>query len=292
MQNSIRPKLPVSVSERRGFTLIELLVVITIIAILAAMLLPVLNKAKERARAVQCMSNTKQMAYAWTLYATDYREKLVDGAWVGGLMDWTGGADNINTSILLDPTQSKLAPYLKSVGVFKCASDIFAGPNGPRVRSYTLSGTVGGSTPMPGIPGYYPGTPSRYYFTSSGMKIQRMSDLLRPGPANTWLFVDEHPDSISDAIFVFRPGAQPGNYVWQDLPASSHNGACGFSYADGHSEIHKWLDGRTKQIVKKQRKWWETTPGTFPVGPNQPSPSYPAASMDYAWMNERMPYME
>jgi len=274
-------------TQRRGFTLIELLVVIAIIAILAALLLPVLAKAKEKGRGIACLSNTKQLAIAWIMYSSDNKEKFVNDKWVDGTY-LTWGADKINTdsSVLLNPEKSYFADYLKSVGVFKCPSDTMSALNGPRIRSYSMNAALQGVglSPSPS-----PQMPLGRIYPTKGAKT--MSDLRWPGPVNTWLIVDEHPDSINDGVFQFNAGYPKTSYQWRDLPASYHNKACGFSFADGHSEIKKWQISHgsekpsagtipsTVLPVKRVTKWWSPV-GNYIVK-NSP---------DYEWMNERMPY--
>jgi prepilin-type N-terminal cleavage/methylation domain-containing protein/prepilin-type processing-associated H-X9-DG protein len=262
----------------RGFTLIELLVVIAIIAILAAMLLPALSKAKSKAHGISCMSNTRQLTLGWILFATDNNDRLMKDKPVGGGMDWTSNPDNTNATLLVDPEQSQMANYVKSYLVWKCPADVYIHPNNPgrRVRSIAVNAAVLGinlTLPSPGS--HFP--QGRNYFTAS-----TMSHLNSPGPANIWVTVDEHPDSINDAVFHPLPGIRPGDEAWRDLPSSYHNGACGFSFADGHSEIKKWLEPSTKLQVQMKKKWWQPSgdSGVYAV----------RGSKDYAWMNERLPY--
>ncbi len=264
--------LPRKPSRLTGFTLIELLVVIAIIAILAALLLPALAKAKQKGQGIVCLSNTRQVALAWIMYVTDNNDLFMKGAPVAGGMSWPGGPDNTNVQLLVDPAQSPLAPYLKSPGVWKCPADNY----GNRVRSLSVNAVLVGSkltaAPSPNYP-----VPRAYV---NDPPCKRMSQLDVPGPAMVFVSLDEHPDSINDSIFHFIPGLPPSSATWRDLPASYHNGACGFSFADGHSEIHKWVDPRTKLPVKMQDKWWV-----------QPGQNYPVPqSRDYLWVNERMPY--
>ena len=257
-----------------AFTLIELLVVIAIIAILAAMLLPALTKAKQKAHGIYCMNNTRQVTVGWILYTSDHEDSLMRAQPVKGGMDWTLNSENTNAALLIDPAQSPLAAYVKSSAVWKCPADVFLSPAGARVRSLSMNAVVVGSKVKIGPEPNYP--LGRKYLEQP----TKITQLNRPGPANVFVAVDEHPDSINDSIFHVVPGNPPVSYVWRDLPASYHNGACGFSYADAHSEIKKWRDPRTKQPVLMKLKPWTTPNADYPV----------PKSEDVAWISERMPW--
>jgi prepilin-type N-terminal cleavage/methylation domain-containing protein/prepilin-type processing-associated H-X9-DG protein len=278
MRTHSRAALPIPGRKVLGFTLIELLVVIAIIAILAAMLLPALSRAKQKTQGIYCMNNTRQLALAWLMYSDDHNGVLVENhhggdargganpnSWVAGWLDWLNTTDNTNTLFLTDPRWAKLSPYSKaSFTLYKCPADNYkSGANpGPRVRSISMNASMGDGNKS-GFGGW---SPTFFY-------AKKLVEIIRPPPAMAWVFVDEHPDSINDACFFVNPWLAQNAYRWTDLAASYHNGACGFSFADGHAEIKKWRDPQTRYPVRM---------ADFP-GLNDPN------SVDFAWIAERTP---
>jgi prepilin-type N-terminal cleavage/methylation domain-containing protein/prepilin-type processing-associated H-X9-DG protein len=236
---------------RAAFTLVELLVVIAIIAVLAALLFPALSKTKAKAEGIYCVNNTHQLAIAWTLYADDHNGRLAYNLggnalqrttaprtnlnWVNNILDWETNPDNTNVATIKD---AALGPYPQSTDIYRCPSDHVlsqgqrdAGWN-YRIRSYSMNAMVGDAGEI--------STGGTNQNNPDYVQFFRLTDIRQP--TRIFVFLDEHPDSINDGYFV----NQARVWKWLDLPASYHNGATSFAFADGHSDMHRWLHPETK----------------------------------------------
>lgn len=245
-----------------GFTLIELLVVIAVIAILAALLLPVLAKAKLKAQGVQCMNNHRQLCLAWRMYSDDNGDQLLYASgdwpytahdpdvWISGWMNFDPN-NRSNWDVAQDIEQSPLWSYCgHSAAIWKCPADnsslIVNGEVKPRVRSMSMNLWLGG---FKGTDYGLSGDPDPFARGGGSWRVYlKMGEMINPGPTEVFVFLDMREDSID--VGNFAPDMrgwpnQPDLYGFYDLPGYYHHLACGFSFADGHSEIHRWRDSRT-----------------------------------------------
>ena len=241
-----------------AFTLVELLVVVLVLAFLLPLLALGLTRTDPASKSLQCLYNTRQLEVAWQMYAHDCHDKIIpvlQGAeaqggtgdptlgsgWVAGWLDWSLSSDNTNTAFLTNPKYARIAAYLLgTTNLFKCPADKYLSPMqqtvrwGQRARSYAANLTIG-----PGNAKYGP-------WDTFYPQITKTSDFVFPSPAETFVYLDEHPDSINDPGFY-----PPRQTALVDFPATFHNDGASFSFADGHAELHKWTGCMTRPTARQ-----------------------------------------
>lgn len=247
------PRQPLST----GFTLLELLVVVAVIVIVASLLLSSLISSGAKGQAIQCLNNLRQIQLAWLAYADDNNDKLVSHGfeyeawpstkgcwWAQGVMTYDDSSQNTNTLLLVDPRYALLGSYARFPQLYRCPSDrsrVKIGGNWfRRVRSVTMNNSAGFVTGCLGS-------------QAVPLGFQKLTQIVDPPPEKFFVFIDEHPDSIwFITFFVARPEKDYQQGVAQSYPACNHSGAGTISFADGHVELHKWLDPRTKPAFRSK----------------------------------------
>lgn len=274
----------------RAFTLVELLVVIAVIAILASLILPALARAKARAQGSFCLNNTRQLVFAWMVYADEHNGQLaynlaksarittavpavggpsMSANWVNNVLDWgTNNSDNTNVTAVVE---TGLGPYTsKTAALYRCPSDNVLSDNQRnagwlgRARSYSMNAMVGDVGNF---------TAGGFNLNNSNY-VQFFKVFSIPRPADIFIFLDEHPDSIDDGYFLDTENDD--SPTWTDLPASYHDGAASFSFADGHGELHRWHNRSTIQPAR-----------AYGINPPLPMP-ITDGTQDYDWVLSKM----
>jgi prepilin-type processing-associated H-X9-DG protein len=260
--------------------LVELLTAIVIIGILAGLLSTALAKAKGKAEALSCLNNPRQLSLAWLLYAGDNNELLPynlggpasrgiapkrDYNWVNNFMDWeVSNSDNTNTAFVAKGNFAAFAN--RTARIYRCPTDRALSEIQKqagwvsRVRSYSMNAMVGDA-----------GNNSLYgtnIFNPTYRQFKRSTDFEHPN--EIFVFLEEHPDSINDGYFLNRLE----ELEWTDLPASYHNGAASFTFADGHVETHRWINPATK-------------PPARPDAAGLPRPVGLGERADFDWVRDR-----
>lgn len=244
-----------SVSGLAAFTLIELLIVMAVIGVLAAMLLPALNRTRDQGHRTVCINNLKQVTAAWHLYADDNEDRTAPNIqyavwslyrtnWVWGVMSYENvpelpdaftHEDSANKSLIVKPPRSAMGPYIQSPELMHCPADksyiVLNRGKAGRVRSYSMNWFIG----------------DWRHSTTPGARYRSTI------PKRSFLLVEEHEDTISDPWFKFETpeGLPPSTYSWLDLPSARHRGAGTLSFTDGSVEVRRWEDSRTSIPVKR-----------------------------------------
>lgn len=257
-----------SLEKRNAFTLIELLVVIAIIAVLAAMLLPLLSAAKQRAVNISCQNNLKQLQLCWQMYPGDYQDYVVPNAYVYNFSSPTNGnyvkqyswcvgsartdtnTDNIKTGLLF--------PYNTQANIYHCPADISTVEDGTgaklpqlRTRSYNMSQSVNA----------YGWVYNPYSGQTIGDRqpcFEKLHQITNPPPSKLFVFLDEHEDTLYDAQFGFPQ--PPEDWMWWDMPSNRHMQGANFSFADGHVEHWRW---KVPKVVKYLGQSVKTNPDEY-----------------------------
>lgn len=268
-------------AEERAFTLLELTMILGILALLTFVSIPAFSRSQPVNRTLQCLNNNRQLCNAWRMYADDNRDQIVfssdDGSTSGNPLNqyaWTQGHMDLSpvNRVNWDPaslTNSPLWPYCGGrFDIFKCPSDRLAllvnGVYRPRIRTMSMNLYLGG---FAGTTGGWPSMQSYRLFLKS-------TELSAPGPARTFVFLDMRPDYVNWGNFFtdmtgYSP-SNPGSYLFQDFPGYFHDGGCGFSFADNHVELRRWVD-----------------PRTIPAPYSALSTLYSPRNLDIAWLQDR-----
>jgi prepilin-type processing-associated H-X9-DG protein len=281
----------------KAFSLLELVIIIALVSVLMATLSAGLAHSRPNGRAVQCLNNLRQVTGAWTMYAEENSERVVNNFiipemesaitsgrldnWSNNEMSWGASSAFYNVAITNQIWAAKgpLGPYLHgNISAYKCPADVYLSPAQiaagfkQRIRSISMNSVFGHATESGDAT--YQNPPRNWASPQYRQYVTRTSV---PKPAKTWLFIDEHPDSINDGYFL--NDASAGARSWGDIPACYHNGGCGVSFADGHAAIREWLSTASRYL---QVTYGNTTYRTFDSRGRE----------DFAWYLEHTGYLD